>query len=67
MSMGEIYDSDRFTDESNIYRVLEGRRGNCEHIEECIGCRGYAYSVRKNNGDDPLDALKMECKQCFKK
>jgi MoaA/NifB/PqqE/SkfB family radical SAM enzyme len=66
MSLGEIYDSDLVTHVRNIDKVLEGRCGNCEHIEECIGCRGYAYSVGINNGAYPLEALKMECKQCFK-
>ncbi len=66
MSLKEIYNSELFTYVRNIDRVLEGRCGNCEHIEECIGCRGYAYSVGVNNGIDPLKALKMECQQCFK-
>lgn len=66
MTLREIYDSELFAYVRNIDKVLEGRCGNCEHIEECIGCRGYAYSVGINNGADPLEALKMECKQCFK-
>jgi MoaA/NifB/PqqE/SkfB family radical SAM enzyme len=66
MSLREIYDSDLFTYVRNIDKMLEGRCGNCEHTEECIGCRGYAYSVGVNNGIDPLKALRMECQQCFK-
>jgi len=66
MSLKEIYDSDLFTYVRNIDRVLEGRCGNCEHSEECIGCRGYAYSIGINNGVDPLEAFRMECQQCFK-
>jgi len=66
MSLKEIYDSDLFTFVRNIDRVLEGRCGNCEYREECIGCRGYAYSIGINNGADPLEALRMECQQCFK-
>lgn len=66
MSLREIYDSDLFTYVRNIDKVLEGRCGNCEHTEECIGCRGYAYSVGVNNDIDPLKALRMECQQCFK-
>lgn len=66
MSLREIYDSDLFTYVRNIDKVLEGRCGNCEHLEECIGCRGYAYSVGINNGVDPIKALRMECQQCFK-
>ena len=66
MSLREIYDSDLFTYVRNIDKVLEGRCGNCKHLEECIGCRGYAYSVGVNNGVGPLKALRMECQQCFK-
>jgi MoaA/NifB/PqqE/SkfB family radical SAM enzyme len=66
MSLREIYDSDLFTYVRNIDKVLEGRCRNCGHTEECIGCRGYAYSVGVNNGIGPLKALRMECKQCFK-
>jgi MoaA/NifB/PqqE/SkfB family radical SAM enzyme len=66
MSLKEIYASDLFTYVRNIDKVLEGRCGNCEHREECIGCRGYAYSIGINNGADPLEALRMECQQCFK-
>ncbi|WP_269850105.1 radical SAM protein [Methanosarcina horonobensis] len=66
MSLKEIYNSELFTYVRNIDRVLEGRCGNCENIGECIGCRGYAYSVGINNGIDPLKALRMECQQCFK-
>lgn len=66
MSLREIYYSDLFTYVRNIDKVLEGRCRNCEHMEECIGCRGYAYSVGINNGVDPLEALRMECQQCFK-
>jgi MoaA/NifB/PqqE/SkfB family radical SAM enzyme len=66
MTLREIYGSDLFTYVRNIDKVLEGRCGNCEHMEECIGCRGYAYSVGVNNGVGPLEALRMECQQCFK-
>jgi radical SAM protein with 4Fe4S-binding SPASM domain len=66
MNLQEIYGSDLFTYVRNIDKVLEGKCGNCDHLEECIGCRGYAYSVGVNNGVDPLKALRMECQQCFK-
>ncbi len=66
MSLKEIYDSELFTYVRNIDKVLEGRCGNCEHLDECIGCRGYAYSVGINEGMEPLEALRMECQQCFK-
>lgn len=66
MSLQEIYSSELFKYVRNIDRMLEGRCGSCEHKEECIGCRGYTYSVGINNGVDPLKALRMECQQCFK-
>ncbi|HII90963.1 MAG TPA: radical SAM protein [Methanosarcina sp.] len=66
MSLREIYDSSLFTYVRNIDKMLEGKCKNCEHAEECIGCRGYAYSVGVKRGIDPLEALRMECQQCFK-
>lgn len=66
MSLQEIYNSDLFSYVRNIDKVLEGRCRECEYKAECIGCRGYAYSVGINKGIAPLDALKMECQQCFK-
>jgi radical SAM protein with 4Fe4S-binding SPASM domain len=66
MSLKEIYDSELFEYVRNIDRRLEGRCGNCEYRQECIGCRGYAYTIGVNNGVDPLKALRMECQQCFK-
>ncbi|MGB9928570.1 MAG: radical SAM/SPASM domain-containing protein [Methanosarcina sp.] len=66
MSLKEIYHSDLFSYVRNIDKVLEGRCRECEYKVECIGCRGYAYSVGINKGIAPLDALKMECQQCFK-
>lgn len=66
MSLKEIYDSNLFTYVRNIDRVIEGKCENCEHREECIGCRGHAYSVGISKGIEPLKALSMECQQCFK-
>jgi radical SAM protein with 4Fe4S-binding SPASM domain len=66
MSLKEIYASDLFTYVRNIDSVLEGRCRNCEYRKDCIGCRGYAYSIGINNGADPLEALRMERQQCFK-
>lgn len=66
MSLKEIHASELFSYVRNIDRVLEGRCSACEHLDECIGCRGYAYSVGINKGLGPLEALRMECQQCFK-
>lgn len=65
-SLKEIYDSEVFTYVRNIDKYLEGKCGSCQHLNECIGCRGYAYAVGTNKGMDPLEALRMECQQCFK-
>jgi len=66
MSLQEIYNSELFTYVRNIDKVLEGKCRDCEFKEECIGCRGYAYAVGIKKGIPPLEALKMECQQCFK-
>ncbi|MDD4332262.1 MAG: radical SAM protein [Methanosarcinaceae archaeon] len=66
MSLKEIYASELFTYVRNIDKVLEGRCRACIHLNECIGCRGYAYSLGVNKGLGPLKALRTECQQCFK-
>ena len=65
-SLREIYEDPLFQYVRNIDRYLEGKCRNCEHLGECIGCRGYAYSVGVNEGKDPYTALRAGCLQCFK-
>ena len=65
-SLREIYEDPLFQYVRNIDRYLEGKCRGCEHLNECIGCRGYAYSVGVNEGKDPYAALRAECLQCFK-
>jgi len=65
-NLSEVYDSELFKSVRNIDSQLEGKCSDCEYSFECIGCRGFAYSVGVNNGINPLKALKMECRQCFK-
>lgn len=65
-SLKEIYDSELFSYVRHIDNYLEGKCSDCEHLSECIGCRGYSYSVGINRGMDPYEALRMECQQCFK-
>ena len=67
MGLKEIIKSELFTYVRHIDKHLEGKCKKCEHLDECIGCRGYAYSVGINNGMNPLKALQMECQQCLKK
>ena len=65
-SLRAIYEDPLFKYVRNIDRYLEGKCRSCEHLDECIGCRGYAYSVGVNEGKDPYTALRAECLQCFK-
>lgn len=66
LSLREIYEDLLFQYVRNIDQYLEGKCHNCEHLGECIGCRGYAYSVGVNEGKNPYSALRGECLQCFK-
>jgi radical SAM protein with 4Fe4S-binding SPASM domain len=65
-SLADIYDDPLFQYVRNIDAHLEGKCGACEHLHECIGCRGYAYSVGVSQGKDPYSALRGECLQCTK-
>ncbi|MDH5715720.1 MAG: radical SAM protein [Candidatus Aminicenantes bacterium] len=65
-SISEIYHDSLFKYVRNIDKYLEGKCGGCEYLDECIGCRGYAYSVNVNEGKDPYAALRSECLQCFR-
>lgn len=66
-SLRAIYEDPLFQYVRNIDQYLEGKCHNCEYLGECIGCRGYAYSVGVNEGKNPYSALRGECLQCFKK
>lgn len=66
MSLKDIYDSKLFYYVRNIDKYLEGKCSGCRYLDQCIGCRGYAYSVGINNGLSPKKALRLECQQCFK-
>jgi len=65
-SLKEIYCDPLFKYVRNIQKHLEGKCRDCSHLNECIGCRGYAYAVGVNEGAGPLKALRSECRQCFK-
>lgn len=64
-SLREIFSDPLFEYVRNIDRYLEGKCRDCLHLDECIGCRGYAYSVGVNRGLGPREALRGECLQCF--
>lgn len=64
MSLREVFDSDLFRYVRTIDERLEGKCASCLHAYECIGCRGYAYSVGVLNGLDPYQAMRGECLQC---
>ncbi|MBE0537378.1 MAG: radical SAM protein [Phycisphaerae bacterium] len=66
MGLADIYKSELFEYIRHIDQHLEGKCSGCEHLGECIGCRGYAYAVGANKGLEPRAALRSECLQCFK-
>ena len=66
MPLEEIYRSDLFASVRTIDSHLDGKCRNCDYHSQCIGCRGYAYSMGVNEGLDPYAALRQECRQCFK-
>lgn len=64
--LAEIYRDELFRYVRNIDGHLQGRCCHCPHHQECIGCRGYVYSVGVNQGLQPRQALAGECLQCFR-
>ncbi len=62
----DIYEDPLFLYVRHIERHLEGKCGGCEHLNQCIGCRGCSYAVGVSEGKDPYSALKGECLQCFR-
>jgi len=65
-SLADIFHSDLFQFVRHIDEHLQGRCRGCPHLNQCIGCRGYAYSVGVNEGKSPREALSMGCLQCNK-
>jgi MoaA/NifB/PqqE/SkfB family radical SAM enzyme len=66
MSLEDIRRSPLFRYVRQVDRRLEGKCSDCEHLDECIGCRGYAYAVGIREGKSPQAALRGECLQCAK-
>ena len=66
LTLREIYASPLFEYVRHIEEHLEGKCAACEHLDQCIGCRGYAYAVGVNEGKSPHAALRGECLQCAK-
>ncbi len=66
MTLREIHSSPLFRYVRHIDEHLEGKCAGCEHLDQCIGCRGYAYAVGVNAGKPPHVALRGECLQCAK-
>jgi len=65
-SLAEVYGSPLFDYVRHIDRHLEGKCRGCEHNDECLGCRGFAYSEGVNAGLSPLQALRSAYSLCFK-
>lgn len=66
MSLAEIIKVPFFQTARQIDHKLTGRCGQCEYLEECVGCRGLAFMVGINSGMTPLEALCSEDPSCFK-
>ncbi len=66
MSLAEIIDVPFFQTARHIDQHLTGRCQQCEHLEECVGCRGLAFMTGLNSGMTPLEALCSEDPSCFK-
>ncbi|MBN1288640.1 MAG: radical SAM protein [Actinobacteria bacterium] len=64
--LARIYNDPLFHEVRNIETSLEGKCHDCRHLDECVGCRGYAYSVGVSEGKGPVEALRGECLQCFR-
>lgn len=65
-SLRAIHEDPLFRYVRDVGSDLEGRCSGCEHGVECVGCRGYAYSLGVMEGKGPLEALRGECKRCFR-
>ncbi len=65
-TLPEIYNNTLFRYIRNIEQHLEGKSGDCEHLDTCIGCRGAAYIHHVRIGVEPISALRSECPYCFK-
>jgi len=66
MSLAEIINVPFFQTARQIDHKLTGRCKQCEHLEECVGCRGLAFMVGIDSGMTPLEALCSEDPSCFK-
>ncbi|MFW5751444.1 MAG: radical SAM protein [Planctomycetota bacterium] len=62
----EIYHDPLFTYVRHIDDHLQGRCRGCEHLAQCVGCRGYAYAVGVADDLAPRAALAQGCRQCWK-
>lgn len=65
-SLADIYESPLFEYVRNIDHHLDGGCAGCPHIDQCIGCRGYAYTTATTEGKDVFEALRSGCRHCFK-
>jgi radical SAM protein with 4Fe4S-binding SPASM domain len=50
----------------NLENRLKGKCSRCEFLDECLGCRGNAYTLGKANGKNDYDSLLLEDPACWK-
>ena len=65
-SLKEIIELPFFKRARNIDKYLQGKCRNCEHLSQCIGCRGLAFTTSRDNDEYPFEALCREDPSCFK-
>ncbi len=66
MAIKEILEAPFFQRARHIENHLTGKCGGCEHVKNCVGCRGIAFSTGINEGLGIYEALSREDPLCSK-
>lgn len=61
-----VYKSELFKRVRFMGKKLEGKCGDCNYLNGCTWCRGFAYNIGIKRGLDPYGALELDCKQCLR-
>jgi radical SAM protein with 4Fe4S-binding SPASM domain len=67
MTIKQIIQSDFFNTARHIEEHLKGKCKGCNHLDECIGCRGLSFSTGINEGLDVYEAISREDPLCTHK
>lgn len=65
-TIAQIIDMDFFKLIRDVDKHLEGKCKDCEYGYECIGCRGFVYTVAFKKGCNPYKAIIGEDPLCWK-